>query len=411
LADQGHTIAIVGGGLVGASLALALARAEFDVVLFERDAPALDWPADSDDLRVSALSRASQHLLKNLGVWQQMAADRVTPYRDMRVWDRAGVGEIAFDAADLAEPDLGHIVENRVTVRALWRALAAAGVTVRTGVRPAALELSGDGALLSLDDGSRQRAALLVGADGARSQVRELAGIDARSESYEQHAVVATVLADAGNRATAWQHFMPTGPLALLPLGHDRFSIVWSTGPAEAAELCACAPEAFEAELMAASEGRAGTLRLHGPRASFPLRLQHAERYVAPGLALVGDAAHVIHPLAGQGVNLGFLDAAALVDALLAGRASGRAPGQLRDLRVYERSRRGHNTLTQGAMDLFKHLFGSDSSVVGLVRNVGLGMAGRIPPLRRQFERVALGYGVELPALCRAPGDVGRETA
>jgi 2-octaprenylphenol hydroxylase len=255
--------------------------------------------------------------------------------------------------------------------------------------------------MLTLDDGSTVQAQVLVGADGARSQVREAAAIGSRSEDYEQQALVATVRAEAGNQATAWQRFLPDGPLALLPMQRDLFSIVWSTTPVEAARLQALDGADFDAELTAASEARLGQLSLLGARAAFPLRLQHAEQYVLPGLALIGDAAHVIHPLAGQGVNLGLLDAGALVDALVAGRTAGRPLGALRTLRPYERVRRGHNTATQLTMDGFKHLFGSRAAGISALRNLGLGLAGRIGPLRRRFERVALGQGVELPTLCR----------
>lgn len=389
--------------MVGAALACALAQRGFSTVLLEAREPALDWAADSHDLRVSAITRASQQMLQNLGVWETMLADRVTPYEHMHVWDRKGFGEIHFDAADLAAPDLGHIIENRVIVRALWQSLEGAGVKVLAPSRLGTLSLAEDRASLTLADGGVLRAGLVVAADGARSQVRELAGIQSRSEPYDQHAVVATVRAERGNQSTAWQRFMRDGPLALLPLERELFSIVWSTSPNEAERLCSLPQDEFNRLLTDASESRLGQLVVQGARAAFPLRLQHAERYVLPGLALVGDAAHVIHPLAGQGVNLGFLDAGALVDALLAGRERGRSPGALASLRVYERSRRGHNTATQLAMDGFKHLFSNDSGVLSLVRNIGLGAAGRFPPLRRQFEKVALGQGLELPSLSRPP--------
>ena len=389
--------------MVGAALALALARNGFSVVLLEARAPRLDWDDADHDLRVSALTRATQQLLRNLGVWEAMAADRVTPYQSMHVWDRAGFGEIHFDAADVSEPDLGHIVENRVIVRALWRALETAGVAVRVPAQISTQACAEAGITLGLDDGSELQAGLLVGADGARSQVRARAGIASRSEDYEQHAVVATVQAELGNRATAWQRFMPNGPLALLPLEDDLFSIVWSTSPDDALRLRELPVAEFDQRLSEASEFRCGRLSLRGERAAFPLRLQHAEHYVQPGLALVGDAAHVIHPLAGQGVNLGFLDAGALADVLVEGRARGRPLGSMAVLRRYERGRRGHNTATQLAMDAFKHLFSNDSPLLAALRNTGLAAAGRLPPLRRLFERVALGQGLELPTLSRPP--------
>ena len=389
--------------MVGAALASALAQHDFSVVLVEAREPELDWDVGGHDLRVSAITRASQQMLQNLGVWHAMVDDRVTPYEHMHVWDRAGFGEIHFDAADIAEPDLGHIVENRVMVRALWRSLEGAGVRVLAPARIKAFENVGEGVSLTLADGRVLRVGLMVGADGARSRVRELAGIESRSEAYDQHAVVATVRAEHGNRSTAWQHFMTNGPLALLPLETDLFSIVWTNSPNDAERLCALDEDEFNTLLTEASESRLGRLEVQGARAAFPLRLQHAEHYVQPGLALVGDAAHVIHPLAGQGVNLGFLDAGALLDALLAGRERGRAPGALATLRAYERSRKGHNTATQLAMDAFKQLFSNDSGALSLVRNLGLGVAGRLPPLRRLFEKVALGHGIELPGISRPP--------
>jgi len=401
LTEQRFDIAVVGGGMVGAAVALALDGKGFSVVLLEAREPQMQWQASTHDLRVSAITRASQHLLERLDAWPAMVADRVTSYQAMQVWDSGGFGEIRFDAADIAEPDLGHIIENRVIVRALWQSLQRSGVDIRTPARVTNLHTGDDGASLVLGSGETLPVGLVVGADGARSQVRELAGIASRSEPYDQHAVVATVSAEMGNRCTAWQRFMRTGPLALLPMQSDLFSIVWSTSPEEAARLRDLPLTEFNHALSEASEWRLGQLSLLGERAVFPLRLQHAEQYVLPGLALIGDAAHVIHPLAGQGVNLGFLDAGALVDALVAARERGLAPGTLRGLRRYERARRGHNTATQLAMDAFKHVFGSRSPLVGAMRNLGLGVAGSVGPLRRQFERVALGRGIELPSLSR----------
>ena len=403
MAEWDFDVAVVGGGMVGAALARALALEAFSVVLIEAGEPTLDWPIDSHDLRVSAITRASQHLLQNLGVWQSLVGDRVTAYQHMHVWDRAGFGEIHFDAAEVAEPDLGHIIENRVIVRALWRALEAAGVALRTSTQVRDFDATEVGVHLALADGSALRVGLLVGADGAKSQVREMAGIASRSEPYDQHAVVATVRAELGNRSTAWQRFLRDGPLALLPMQRDLFSIVWSTTPDEAQQLCDMPEEKFNARLTEASEARLGALSVLDARAAFPLRLQHAERYAAPGLVLVGDAAHVIHPLAGQGVNLGFLDAGELVDALVEGRSRGRLPGATRTLRAYERSRKGHNTATQLAMDVFKHLFSNDVTALSLIRNLGLGTAARLGPLRRAFEKVALGEGLDLPTLSRRP--------
>lgn len=396
-----YQLAVVGAGMVGASVALAAAQAGFRVALLERREPPLVWDADSRDLRVSALTRASQVLLNNLGVWQSLPSARACAYGDMHVWDKSGLGEIHFSAADVGEPDLGHILENRELVAALWRALDAhPDVDVMLGREMLAWDR--DSNTLQLDGDVELSAELFVAADGGNSQMRELAGIQTQGHLYDQHALVATIAAEKGTRLTAWQRFMPNGPLALLPLSNELFSIVWSNSPSEAERLKLLEPEAFNAELTAVSEGVCGGLSVLGPRAVFPLRLQRATEYVQPGLALVGDAAHVIHPLAGQGVNLGLLDAGALIDVLLEARARGQSLGEFGVLRRYERARKGHNLAVQMAMDAFKQLFGNQNPALHLIRNLGLGLADRVPPLRRQFERVALGQGIELPSLSRS---------
>ena len=226
------------------------------------------------------------------------------------------------------------------------------------------------------------------------------------ARDYDQHAVVATVRLATGHRATAWQRFLPEGPLALLPLRDDLFSIVWSTTPVEATTLVEVPPEDFARRLTLASEHCCGDLVLVDPqRVAFPLRLQRATRYVHPGIALLGDAAHVIHPLAGQGVNLGLLDAGVLLDVLGDARSRGEPLGALGVLRRYERARKGHNLAVQMTMDAFKHLFSNRNPALYLARNLGLGLADRIVPLRRQFERIALGQGIELPALAQNRSD------
>jgi 2-octaprenylphenol hydroxylase len=401
-----YDLVVVGGGMVGAATALAAAQQGFRVALLERAEPPMEWAADSHDLRVSALTRASQRILQNLGVWPDMQAMRVTAYERMQVWERKGRGEIHFAAADLGEPDLGHIVENRVVVAALWKALREQPhVDILLGLELTGLREHEGRPVLELADGAGLTAGLLVGADGARSRLRELAGIALQGREYDQHALVATVQAELGNQGTAWQRFMPSGPLALLPLEADLFSIVWSTSPAQAETLKGIPPEAFNRELSETSQYCCGHLQLLGERAVFPLRLQRASTYIRPGVALVGDAAHVIHPLAGQGVNLGLLDAGMLIDVLCAARERGEPLGGFGVLRRYERARKGHNLAVQMAMDAFKHLFSNQNPALHLLRNLGLGLADRVPPLRRQFERVALGQGIELPSLGRLPED------
>jgi len=388
--------------MVGTALACALADAGFAVTLVEAHQPVRPDQWSGFDLRVSAITRASQRIFENLGVWDAMRAQRVTPYREMRVWDAGGRGEIHFDSAELGEAALGHIVENRVVTAALWQRAVELGVQLRCPTRVTGISTTEQGSELQLEDGSVIRADLLVAADGARSAIRDMAGIPVQAASYEQQAVVASIRVGTTHADTAWQRFLPKGPLALLPLGDEHVSIVWTTSPARAEQLLALAPDEFSAALTVDSEGRLGNLQLEGPRAAFPLQRQHAERYVLPGLALVGDAAHQIHPLAGQGVNLGLLDAAELADVLVAARVARRPLGALATLRRYERARRGDNLAMQQTMTVFKELFGDVPAPLRLARNIGLTLADRAGPVKRIFARAAMGTLLgELPRLAR----------
>ena len=396
-----HDVAIVGGGLVGATLATALAANGLRVALVEARPPAPEH-GDDIDLRVSALSLASLRMLSRLGVWPLLRAERIGVFREMHVWEETGHGEIHFDAAEIGEPALGYVVENGNLQQALEQRLRHFD-TLRW-YRPARLEslqLDDDSVTLRLDTG-RVQARVLVGADGSRSRVRELAGIGVDESAYGQHAVVAAVDVPDGHRETAWQRFLPDGPLAVLPLAGNTCSVVWSTTPEHAQRLEAMTDDDFGMALEEAYESRLGRVLPHGPRAAFPLRSLHAERYVDRRLVLAGDAAHTIHPLAGQGVNLGLLDAAALAAVLGTGNGD---PGRRALLRRYERWRRGHNALVRTAMTGFKELFGSDLRGVRRLRNLGLGAAARVAPLRRLFMLQASGGSGDLPPLARTGAD------
>jgi len=400
-------IVIIGGGMVGAALACAAAQRGLRIAVIDGQPPQRTWPEGQVDLRVSALSRASQRILERLGAWSRIVELGVSPYREMVVWDALGKAEIRFDSAELGEPDLGHIVENRVTRLALWEQLEAAdNVTLHSPASVQMLAIDDAAGTVRLADSHVLRAKLVVGADGRESLVRETLGIPIDAHDYDQQAIVANVEVGYWHRETAWQRFLPTGPLAFLPLADGRCSIVWSAEERRASELLNLDDAAFLAELEAAFQQRLGAILSTGPRAAFPLRRQHAYEYVRPRAALIGDAAHTVHPLAGQGVNLGFLDAAALIDALDHALSRKRDIGSLATLRRYERARRGDNAAMLTAMDLFKRVFSNRVPPLVAGRNLGLVAANRIPPLKHLFMRQALGLSAGLPTLARpAQGD------
>jgi 2-polyprenylphenol 6-hydroxylase len=252
-----------------------------------------------------------------------------------------------------------------------------------------------------LQNGQRLHAQLVVAADGRDSQIRQMADIATQGWDYDQHAIVATIKPEKFHQQTAWQRFMKTGPLAFLPIDDGRCSIVWSTSPSHADKLMALDDAAFCQALTQASESVLGEIQGIGPRGVFPLRLEHAERYIGPGLALIGDAAHAMHPLAGQGVNLGLMDAMTLADVLVDARKAGRKIGSVANLRRYERARKGSNIAMLGAMDGFKRLFSNDVIPLKLLRNLGLNLADRSGFLKQQLVRRAMGLAGERPRLAR----------
>ncbi len=384
-------VAIVGGGLVGLSLATKLGQTGFRVALIEARAANLDWSEGSVDLRVYAISRASENLLRTIGAWPHIEP-YACDYRDMRVWDAGGGGEIHFDSAEVGEPNLGHIVESRVIERALLQLIDELPAVERfCPVAIAAFSDTGDNQCIALEDGRLLAASLLVGADGKHSSVRDYAGIHARVSDYGQQALVAVVECERPHENTAWQRFLPSGPLAFLPLRDGRCSIVWSATSETAQQLLALDDQAFCRALGDAFDHRLGTILKVDERVLFPLHRQYAERYVAPRIALVGDASHVIHPLAGQGVNLGFKDVRELADVLVQARQQRRDIGTLSVLRRYERARKGDNLATMLAMDGFKHLFGSRVPPVRWLRNAGLDLVDAATPVKNLIMRAAMG--------------------
>lgn len=387
--------------MVGATLACALGESSLRVALVDRQVPSLEWDGSEFGLRVSAFTRASQRIFESLGAWSGMQARRVSPFREMHVWDAAGKGAIHFDCADLGEPTLGHIIENHVVTAALHERLRDLPVDVIAPVELQRLAWDADYMYLEQEDGGLISGRLLVGADGSNSWVRGQAGISVRGWDYEQHALVTTVKTERFHQETAWQRFLPDGPLAFLPLSDGYSSIVWSTRGERARELLELPDDVFAEQLADAFEHRLGRIEWVGRRGAFPLRFMRANAYVRPRLALVGDAAHTIHPLAGQGVNLGLTDAAALAEVLCDAHAARQSIGSIAVLRRYERWRTADNQAMLAAVDGFKRLFGTDLSVVRWVRNLGLNLTHTMLPLKNLLMRHAMGISGEMPKLSR----------
>ena len=414
-------IIVVGAGMVGAALTLALTRAGWHVTVLDRAAPTLDEDSAQPDLRVSAISAGSERWLRRLGVWAGMERRRVAPYRRLSVWEQPTALEqqvpflnrlterarTTFDAGALGRAHLGHIVENGVTQAALWEALnqeTRAHLTVPATIR--SLRQKADRVEVTLDDDQVLSARLLVGADGANSITRTLAGIGTHRDQYDQQAMVITVAHEHPPQDATWQMFTPDGPRAYLPLPtladqcwgslvwYDHPSTLDRLGELDEPELLDAIRNAFPPELP--------PLQAAPARGRFPIARQHAHQYHKGRVVLVGDAAHTINPLAGQGLNLGFQDAAALSERLLATRRAQGDPGEGSVLSAYEQERRPENALMMRAMDLFYHGFSNNHAPLRLMRNAGLALAGNLPFAREEVARYAMGLDSKLsPAVRR----------
>ena len=384
-------VIVVGGGMVGAAAALALGRAGFATALVESREPA-PWRSEQEvDLRVVGLAASSIGLLDDLGVWTSIREARACPYRRMHVWDAASGAPIDFDAAHAGQAALGYIVENSLVQSALWQALDGAGVQCVCPADVAGFEVREDRVEVALADGRALAARLLVAADGAGSPLRTMAGIDTRGRDYDQRGVVAHVHTERPHQHTAWQRFLPGGPLALLPLADGRSSIVWSLPEDEAARVLALDEAAFCDELGVAIDFRLGRITGCSARAAFPLRLQLAERYDAPRFALLGDAAHTVHPLAGQGVNLGLRDVAELRDTLVDARSAGRDIAAPHVLRRYARRRRSADTLDALGFDALGRIYAWQAPPLIAARALGVRMIDRLAPLKQRLADHAAG--------------------
>ncbi len=391
------SVLVAGAGVVGLAAAalLATGRCADRLRVHVLDArPPPRWRAEAMDLRVYALSRASQQLFEHLGLWERVTQARAAAYRRMHVFqgtDAFGLGALDFDSAEIGEPDLGHIVEDSLLRTVLADAIAAApNATLAIGAEIAAVAVEPGGVVAEIGKGGSVRGSLLLAADGSDSTVRRLLDLPVAEHRYEQTAVVTHVTSSAAHGDTAWQRFLPGGPLAFLPLTDGRSSVVWSLPTADAERLLAAGDAEFLAALDAASAGVLGELTACSARAGFPLKALHAPRYTAQRVALLGDAAHTVHPLAGQGMNLGLLDAACIAavveDALLAGEDA----GDLKVLRRYERERKGDNLKSLAAFDGLNRLFRLSPWAAPL-RALGLAAVAAAGPVKRVLMREALG--------------------
>ncbi len=408
-AEEYYDIAIIGGGMAGLALAASLKHSALRIALVEgRELPCMDtepslaFPAESDvskyDARVSALTPASVELLSDVGAWRFIESARHQPFQTMHVWDAMGTAELHFTAEEVGAPMLGCIVENAITLDALFRSLQrASNLDVYCPRTLLALRTSSDaGAVqqLDLDDGRTLHAQLVVAADGGNSQVRQLADFDSRHWSYQQKAVVATVRTAKSHQNTAWQRFLPEGPLAFLPLADPEqklSTIVWSADTDVAESILHSDDDQFRKSLERAFESQLGPIEATSRRFCFPLQQNHATDYVKPGIALIGDAAHVIHPLAGQGVNLGLKDVEILSNEILRALEAGVSLGDELFLQRYQRRRKSDNLAMMAAVETFKRLFGSRSLPLVWLRNEGMRRVSGITPLKQRIVRHAMG--------------------
>lgn len=417
---QQFDIIITGGGMVGAALATGLGQQGYNVALIDLAAPEPFDRQSHPDIRVSALSAGSEDYLRTLGAWQSILDMRATPYRRLGVWDASthpitnllpgALTEVEFNADELGTAHLGHIVENSITRLALWQAAERQPrVTALTGHSIATLEQSGSAATVTLDNGSDLKARLVIGADGAHSQLRSLAGIGVTRDQYQQQAMVLSVRYQGTPQDITWQGFYASGPRSFLPLhnagsqypGESWGSLVWYDSPLRHEELMAMSHDDLMREIQHEFPRRLPELTHIDAKASFAIARQHARHYFMNRIVLAGDAAHTINPLAGQGVNLGFQDARCLQELLTEARNDGTSLASPELLARYEAQRRPANRRMMLTMDLFYHLFSNEIPPVHLARNLGLGAARALPFARNRVARYAMGLDDQPPAMLK----------
>jgi 2-octaprenyl-3-methyl-6-methoxy-1,4-benzoquinol hydroxylase len=397
---QEFDVVVVGGGMVGAAVACCLGGSDLKVAVIESQVPEAFDEQQPHDLRVSALSIASKHILEAVGAWQGILDRRSCAFKRMRVWETAG--DTTFNSDDIKYPELGHIVENRITQLALLERLPSFdNIQLLMPATITKINYNGSDSELVLADGQVLNAKLLIAADGGQSRVRQAVGLGVTSWDYNQHALVIYIETAYPQQDITWQRFVSSGPQAFLPLSGNYGSIVWYQSPDEVRRLKSLSYEQLQAELVAAFPDCLGEVKQILGVASFPLKRQHAQSYIKPGVALVGDAAHMINPLAGQGVNIGLLDAAALAEVLIQAHQQGKNIADMTVLRRYESLRRNENLKMMTLMDVFYRFFSNDILPVKLLRNLGLGLAQRIVPARIKVMKAAMGIEGNLPKLAK----------
>ena len=409
-------LAVVGCGMTGLAAAIQLADLGLQVEVLDQfgmdlstiDDQAAQLMQGGFDSRVSALTLASVQLLQSLGAWSHIEGWRAEPYEKMHVWDGETRGEVDFDCFDIHEKQLGFIVENRLIVLGLLKAaLTRSNLKLNFASRIKTLgQFSASSRLIELEDGDCLSAQLVVGADGAQSNTRKQLGLTTHEWDYGQHAVVATLEMAESHEHTCWQRFTEDGPLALLPLksvNDHNVSLVWSTSPKHAAELMEMDQDAFCAAVSFGSRHALGKVVVASGIQVVPLRQRHAKRYAVDGGVLIGDAAHTIHPLAGQGVNLGFLDSAALHDVIAEAQMRRETLGDARVLKRYERSRQMSNLRMSAAMEGFRRLFARQPAPIEWARSVGMRLFSQVDPIKQHIMSEAMGLSGELPSRMRRP--------
>ena len=402
-----YDIIIVGGGTVGLTQALALKNSGLSVAVVESHVSE-SMPTGAPQLRVSALTLASENILQNLGAWQHLDLNRLCSYENMQVWDKDSFGKIAFSADQVQKKQLGHIVENQAIRHSLWVQAQSSGyIEFLAPKKIKQLVFGQQECFITLDDNSQLTARLVIGADGANSIVKKQANLAQTFWDYDQHAIVATVKTVLPHNHTARQIFTPTGPLAFLPLWDAHHcSIVWSQDEPIAAELLKLSNQAFNTSVTAAFDCTLGLCELVSDRQSYPLKMRYTRQWVANRVAIIGDAAHTIHPLAGQGANLGILDAAALAEQIIRLVEQDKDFGLAKNLRSFERWRKTEAVKMVSAMEGFKRLFAGDQPFKKLIRDTGLSLANHSSFTKQKIIQHAMGLKGELPELAKIHSDL-----